>query len=150
MDFAKIYQLLVNKATKKGRTKAEVDEVIHWLTGYSQEELDGLCVEAVSYGDFFRKAPQMNEKRNQIKGVICASGWRKLRNLLCGTYGVWINLWTSLQRENLWKRYWADICNRSLVSRHCTIPNMSKSSYKPVKKQDCPSGPKKGKIKANI
>ena len=70
-DFAKIYQLLVNKATKKGRTKAEVDEVIHWLTGYSQEELDGLCVEAVSYGDFFRKAPQMNEKRNQIKGVIC-------------------------------------------------------------------------------
>jgi hypothetical protein len=71
MDFAKIYQLLVNKATKKGRTKAEVDEVIRWLTGYSQEELDGLCGEAVSYGDFFRKAPQMNEKRNQIKGVIC-------------------------------------------------------------------------------
>ncbi len=71
MDFAKIYQLLVNKARKKGRTKEEVDELICWLTGYSQKELDGLCGREVSYGDFFRKAPQMNGNRHLIKGVIC-------------------------------------------------------------------------------
>ena len=43
MEFGKIYQLLVNKAVKKGRTKEEVDEVIRWLTGYSQEALDSLA-----------------------------------------------------------------------------------------------------------
>ena len=71
MDFAKVYQLLVNKVLKKGRTKDEADEVIRWLTGYSQAELDGMLENPVSYGDFFRNAPKPNENRCLIKGVVC-------------------------------------------------------------------------------
>lgn len=71
MKFSKIYPLLLNKAVKKGRKKEEVDEIIRWLTGYSQEALEGLSAEDISYGDFFRNAPALNEKRKLIKGVIC-------------------------------------------------------------------------------
>ena len=71
MDFAKVYQLLVDKAVKKGRTREEVDEVTCWLTGYRAEELAELSRGKVTYGDFFRNAPQLNEKRALIKGVVC-------------------------------------------------------------------------------
>lgn len=71
MDFSTVYHLLVNKAEKKGRTRQEVDEVIRWLTGYSQPELEGMLERLVPYGDFFRHAPKLNENRKQIKGVIC-------------------------------------------------------------------------------
>ncbi len=71
MDFGKIYDLLLNKAVKKGRTKAEVDEVICWLTGYSMAELEESRSNAVRYGDFFRNAPQLNPNRTLIKGVVC-------------------------------------------------------------------------------
>ena len=71
MDFGKVYELLVNKATKKGRTKAEVDEVICWLTGYSPEELEKARSSPVHYGDFFRNAPAPNPDRALIKGVVC-------------------------------------------------------------------------------
>ena len=60
MSFAKLYGLLLNKASRKGRTQAEVDEVICWLTGYSAPELDSLRESGISYGDFFRQAPQPN------------------------------------------------------------------------------------------
>lgn len=53
MEFSKIYPLLVNKAVRKGRTKEEVDEIIRWLTGYSQKELEELTATTVGYGDFF-------------------------------------------------------------------------------------------------
>ena len=71
MDFAKVYQLLVDKAVRKGRTREEVDEVTKWLTGYSQQQLDEMNGKQVSYGAFFQNAPQMNEKRVLIKGVVC-------------------------------------------------------------------------------
>lgn len=71
MLFAKIYPLLVNKAVKKARTKEEVDEVICWLTGYSRETLEELVKTDITYGDFFRNAPQMNENRKLITGKIC-------------------------------------------------------------------------------
>lgn len=71
MNFSKIYPLLVNKAVKKGRAKEEVDEVIRWLTGYRQTELEEMSEKEITYGDFFRNAPQMNEKRDLIKGVVC-------------------------------------------------------------------------------
>ena len=78
MEFGKIYQLLVNKAVKKGRTKEEVDEVIRWLTGYSQEALDSLAgkTDSCTYGDFFRNAPQMNEKRRWMNWQR-VSPWRR-------------------------------------------------------------------------
>ena len=71
MKFSKIYPLLLNKAVRKNRTKDEVDEMISWLTGYDREELKQLECSDVSYGDFFRNAPSLNENRKLIKGVIC-------------------------------------------------------------------------------
>ncbi len=71
MDFSKVYGLLVQKAEKKGRSKEEVDEIIRWLTGYSQEALEEMLEKIVHYGDFFRDAPELNENRKLIKGVVC-------------------------------------------------------------------------------
>ncbi len=71
MDFGKIYGLLLNKATRKGRTKAEMDEVICWLTGYSAVELETARSTGLCYGDFFRNAPLPNPNRTLIKGSVC-------------------------------------------------------------------------------
>lgn len=71
MKFSKIYPLLVNKAVKKQRTKEEVDEVIRWLTGYSQAELEEMAEGSISYAEFFQKAPELNKNRKLIKGVVC-------------------------------------------------------------------------------
>ena len=71
MNFGKIYDALLNKATKKGRTKAEVDEVICWLTGYGTEDMEKARAAGLCYGDFFRNAPALNPDRTLIKGVVC-------------------------------------------------------------------------------
>ncbi len=82
MSFAKIYDLLLNKAVRKGRTSAEVDEVICWLTGYSAAELDSLRKSNISYGDFFRQAPCPNPSRVLIKGVVCGVRVEKIEDPL--------------------------------------------------------------------
>jgi hypothetical protein len=71
MAFAKVYPMLVAKAEKKGRTKAEVDEVIRWLTGYSQKQLDAQLAQGTDFETFFADAPAMNPSRVLIKGTIC-------------------------------------------------------------------------------
>jgi hypothetical protein len=71
MSFAKVYPLLVAKAERKGRTKAEVDEIIHWLTGYSQQQLDAELAAGTDFAGFFAAAPAMNAARTEIKGVVC-------------------------------------------------------------------------------
>ena len=71
MSFAKVYPHYVQKAEKKGRTKEEVDEIICWLTGYSQEELEKQLDKQVNFETFFAEAPHMNPARSLIKGVIC-------------------------------------------------------------------------------
>ncbi len=71
MSFASVYPHYVAKAEKKGRTKAEVDEIIRWLTGYSQEELEGELAKQTDFETFFGEAPQLNPARTLIKGVIC-------------------------------------------------------------------------------
>lgn len=71
MKFARIYPLLVNKAVRKGRTQAEVDEVIEWLTGYSQEQIRQMEGQELTYGEFFSNAPHMNENRKLITGSVC-------------------------------------------------------------------------------
>ncbi len=71
MSFASVYPHYVNKAEKKGRTKDEVDQIICWLTGYTQEELEHHLEQQTNFEDFFAKAPQMNPARSLIKGVIC-------------------------------------------------------------------------------
>lgn len=71
MPFSKVYPLLINKATRKGRTQAEADKIIQWLTGYKQEDLEELLKSSTTYGDFFRNAPAPNPNRKLIKGSIC-------------------------------------------------------------------------------
>lgn len=69
--FADVYPHYVAKAERKGRTKAEVDEIIRWLTGYSEEQLDGTIDTGVDFETFFREAPLMQPNRSLITGVIC-------------------------------------------------------------------------------
>lgn len=71
MSVAKVYPHYVTKAEKKGRTKAEVDEIIRWLTGYSQEGLEAQLEKQTDFETFFVEAPRLNPSRNLIKGVIC-------------------------------------------------------------------------------
>lgn len=71
MSVAKVYPMYVAKAEKKGRTKAEVDEVIRWLTGYSQKELEGELKKETNFETFFKDAPKLNPARSLIKGVVC-------------------------------------------------------------------------------
>src|SRR5690625_1786749 len=71
MSFAKVYPHYVTKAEKKGRTKAEVDEIIRWLTGYSEEALEMQLGKQTDFETFFSEAPGLNPSRDLIKGVIC-------------------------------------------------------------------------------
>ncbi len=71
MAFAKVYPLYVAKVERKGRTKKEVDEIICWMTGYSQKELEALIEKGMDFETFFAKAPGLNPSRTLIKGVIC-------------------------------------------------------------------------------
>lgn len=70
-SFASVYPLYVAKAEKKGRTRAEVDEVIRWLTGYDQLGLEARIAQGVDFETFFAMAPHLNPARTQISGVIC-------------------------------------------------------------------------------
>jgi hypothetical protein len=70
-SFASVYPLYVAKAEKKGRTKAEVDQIISWLTGYGQEELKTQLEKQTDFETFFAKAPMINPSRTLIKGVVC-------------------------------------------------------------------------------
>lgn len=71
MSFASVYPHYIAKAEKKARIKSEVDEIIRWLTGYSQKELETVLESQISFELFFKQAPQLNAARKQIKGVIC-------------------------------------------------------------------------------
>ena len=70
-SFASVYPLYVQKVEKKGRSKAELDEVISWLTGYSQNELEAQLEAHVNLETFLNEAPKLNPNRSLIKGVIC-------------------------------------------------------------------------------
>lgn len=71
MSVASVYPLYVAKAEKKERTKTEVDEIICWLTGYSQEELELQLEKQIDFEHFFMEAPKLNPLRALIKGVVC-------------------------------------------------------------------------------
>ena len=70
-SFASVYPLYVAKAEKKGRTKTEVDQVISWLTGYRQNELEAQLEKQTDFETFFAEAPKVNPSRALIKGVVC-------------------------------------------------------------------------------
>ncbi|WP_426551659.1 DUF2200 domain-containing protein [Bacillus pumilus] len=71
MSFAKVYPLYIAKAERKGRTKAEVDTIICWLTGHSPEELQERVNQQIDVENFFVEAPELHPSRSLIKGVIC-------------------------------------------------------------------------------
>jgi hypothetical protein len=71
MKFASVYPALVNKAERKQRTQKEVDQVIRWLTGYTQAGLQKQLRKEVDIETFFAQAPALNPKRKLIKGVVC-------------------------------------------------------------------------------
>jgi hypothetical protein len=71
MTFASVYPHYIAKAEKKGRTKAEVDEVIRWLTGHTQSSLDDVIAKNITLEAFIRDAPALNPNRTLITGVVC-------------------------------------------------------------------------------
>ena len=71
MPFANVYPMYVNKAERKGRTRAEVDAIICWLTGYEDQTLQQQIARDVDFETFFAQAPQLNSNVSKIKGVIC-------------------------------------------------------------------------------
>ena len=71
MSFASVYPLYVAKVEKKGRTKAELNDVIEWLTGYNEKQLSRVIEAQLTFEEFFSKAPLLNPKRKQINGMIC-------------------------------------------------------------------------------
>lgn len=71
MSLASVYPHYIAKVEKKGRTKAEVDEVFFWLTGYDEKGLEQLLVEKTSFAELFQHAPMLNPHSGKIKGVIC-------------------------------------------------------------------------------
>ena len=70
-SFASVYPLYLAKAERKGRTKAEVDQIILWLTGFSQPQLDSQLAGKSDFETFFAQAPRPNPARAAIKGVVC-------------------------------------------------------------------------------
>mgnify|MGYP003576524764 CR=1 FL=1 len=71
ISVASVYPHYIAKAEKKGRTKAEVDEIICWLTGHAQETLDDQLAKKTNFEDFFAQAPRMNPMRSLITGTVC-------------------------------------------------------------------------------
>jgi hypothetical protein len=71
MSVSRVYPEYVAKAERKGRTRTEVDEIIRWLTGYSQESLEAQLAQHTEFETFFTNAPQLNPSRTLIKGVVC-------------------------------------------------------------------------------
>ncbi len=71
MAFASVYPHYITKAEKKGRSKEEVDEIIFWLTGYNEQDLQQTLNNKTDFENFFAKAPQINPNVSKITGVIC-------------------------------------------------------------------------------
>ncbi|MFZ0266003.1 DUF2200 domain-containing protein [Caulobacter sp.] len=70
-SFASVYPLYVAKAERKGRTKAEVDQIILWLTGFSPEAFAAQLAAKSDFETFFAQAPKLNPARAEIKGLVC-------------------------------------------------------------------------------
>lgn len=71
MPFARVYPAYIQKAEKKGRTKAEVDEIIFWLTGYDENSFQQVLKDEIDFRSFYNNAPRLNPNVDKITGVIC-------------------------------------------------------------------------------
>ena len=70
-SFASVYPLYVAKAERKGRTRAEVDTIIRWLTGFSEDEMEAQLARGSDFETFFAEAPRPHPARDEIRGVVC-------------------------------------------------------------------------------
>lgn len=71
MSFARVYPLYIAKVERKGRTKTEVDEIIRWLTGYTQKQVEKQIEDEIDLETFFSRSPRLNPSRRLITGMIC-------------------------------------------------------------------------------
>lgn len=71
MSFATVYPLYINKIERKGRKRADLDTIIHWLTGYNDNQLQEILAQKTDFETFFKQAPAFNPNAKLIKGVIC-------------------------------------------------------------------------------
>jgi hypothetical protein len=78
--FGRIYPMYVTKVERKGRTKAELDEVLRWLTGYTQKGLDAEIKNETGLADFIGKAPKLNPSRTLITGTVCGVRVEDIKN----------------------------------------------------------------------
>ena len=81
-SFASIYRLYIQKVEKKGRTQADVDAVIFWLTGYNKQTLQKHIDKKTDFETFFAQAPQLNSNVSKITGVICGYRVEEIENKL--------------------------------------------------------------------
>lgn len=105
MPVANVYPHYVTKAEKKGRTKDEVDEIIRWLTGYSQEELKKHLEDETDFESFFAEAPELNPARRQITGVILACGLKKSKSPSCKRSAIWTSSSMSWREARRWRKF---------------------------------------------
>ena len=82
MSFASVYPHYIAKAEKKGRTKEEVHEIIFWLTGYTENQLQEIIENKTNFEDFFGNAPEINSNVDKITGVICGYRVEEIENPL--------------------------------------------------------------------
>jgi hypothetical protein len=82
ISVASVYPMYVQKAERKGRTKAEVDEIIRWLTGHTQKTLDKELSAKTTFEDFFATAPKLNPARSLITGVVCGVKVQEIKHPL--------------------------------------------------------------------
>jgi hypothetical protein len=82
MPVAKVYPMYITKVERKGRTAAEVDEIISWLTGYTPKQLKAQLEKEASFEAFFADAPKLNPSRSLIKGKICGVQIEEIKNPL--------------------------------------------------------------------
>ena len=82
MSFASVYPHYIQKAEKKGRTKAEVDDIIFWLTGYNKQTLQQQIDNKNDFETFFAQAPKINSNVSKITGVICGYRVEEIENKL--------------------------------------------------------------------
>jgi hypothetical protein len=90
MSFASVYPHYIAKAEKKGRTKAEVDEIIFWLTGYNAEKLQEIIDNKADFETFFAEA-SLNPNVSKITGVICGYRVEEIEDKLMQKFVIWIN-----------------------------------------------------------
>lgn len=108
-SFASVYPHYVAKAEKKGRKKEEVDEIICWLTGLSQEELQGHLKKKTDFETFFAQAPQLNPARSLIKGVVCGVRVEDIEEPTMREIRYLDKLIDELAKGKRWRRFYAKL-----------------------------------------